>query len=138
MDSAKLIKAREYYDLVSGGASKKDAALSVYNKKSDTAIKNIEQSPEYLTIIAAASQIEREQLRREVEAIKRKQIKTYSSLLDKGDALIEEANTVEEKVIAQRNQRENLSVGVVESAVDWFGEDRNKNDLGDVLEGVIL
>lgn len=135
MDHAKLIKAREYYDLVRGGAAKKDAALAVYKKKD---VKWIESSPEYLAIISAASQVEKEELRHEIEQIKRKQIKTYSDLLDKGNELMEEASTTEEKIAAQANQRANLSTGVVENAISWAGEDRNQHDLGDVLEGVIV
>lgn len=134
MDSAKLIKAREYYDLVKGGAAKKDAALTVYGKKSYPA----EETPEYLAIVSAASQVEKQELRKEIEQLKRKQIKTYSDLLDKGNELMEEATSVQEKIAAQANQRANLSTGVVESAIDWAGENRNQDDLGDVLEGVIL
>lgn len=134
MDSAKLIKAREYYDLVKGGAAKKDAALAVYGKKSYPA----EETPEYLAIVSAASQVEKQELRKEIEQLKRKQIKTYSDLLDKGAELIDEASSVQEKIAAQANQRANLSTGVVESAIDWAGENRNQDDLGDVLEGIVL
>lgn len=135
MDSAKLIKAREYYDLVQGGAAKKDAALTVYKKKD---VKSVENSPEYLAIVSAASQVQKLELRKDIENLKRKQIKTYSDLLDKGSELMEDANTMEEKIAAQANQRANLSTGVLDSAIAWDGEDRNQNDLGDVLEGVIL
>lgn len=135
MDSAKLIKAREYYDLVQGGAAKKDAALATFKKRD---VKMIETSPEYLAIVSAASQVEKAELRKEVEALKRKQVKTYSNLLDKGNELMDEANTVEEKIAAQANQRANLTTGVLDSAIAWDGEDRNQNDLGDVLEGVIV
>lgn len=134
MDSAKLIKAREYYELVKGGVAKTEAALTVYGKKKT----QIEQTPEYLAIVSAASQVEREELRREVEVLKRKQIKTYSDLLDKGAELMEEATTIEEKTMAQANQRANLTTGVLDSAIAWDGENRNQNDLGNVLEGVIV
>lgn len=134
MDSAKLIKAREYYDLVKGGAAKKDAALAVYGKKTV----KVEESPEYLAIISAASQIEKQELRKEIEQLKRKQVKTYSDLLDKGAELIEGATTFEDKVRAQANQRANLTTGVLDSAIAWDGDNRNQNDLGDVLEGVIV
>lgn len=135
MDSAKLIKAREYYDLVQGGADKKSAALEVYKKKD---VKGIESSPEYLAIISAASQLQKQELKKELEAVKRKQLKVYSDLLDKGNELMESAESVEEKIAAQANQRANLTTGVVENAIAWDGEDRNQNDLGDVLEGVII
>ena len=132
MDSAKLIKAREYYDKVAGGEDKKSAALAVYGNRSP---KSIEQTPEYLAIISAVNQLQKEELRKDIE---RKQIKTYSDLLDKGSELIDEASSVQEKIAAQANQRANLSTGVVESAIDWAGDNRNQDDLGDVLEGIIL
>lgn len=133
MDQARLIKAREYYDQVQSGVSKKDAAKNV-----GVAIQRIEKMPEYLAIVSAASQVEKQELKKDIEQIKRKQIKSYSTLLDKGEELMNEAKTVEEKVLAQRNQRDNLSTGVVESAIAWDGEDRNQDDLGDVLEGVVV
>lgn len=133
MDTAKLIKAREYYDRVKGGEDKTSVALELYGRKS-----NIEKTPEYLAIISAASQVERENLKNEIEQVKRKQIKSYSTLLDKGEELMNEAESVEDKIRAQANQRANLTTGVVTEALAWDGEDRNKNDLGDVLEGVIV
>ena len=51
---------------------------------------------------------------------------------------MDEAGTMEEKIAAQANQRANLSSGIVDSAIAWDGEDRNANDLGDILEGVIV
>ena len=134
MDTAKLIKAREYYDQVQGGASKEEASLTVYGKKSYP----VEKSPEYLAIVSAANQVQKEQLKEEIEQLKRKQIKSYSTLLDKGEELMNEASTMQEKIAAQRNQRENLTTGVVDSAIAWDGEDRNQADMGDVLEGVIV
>lgn len=135
MDRVKLIKAREYYDKVSSGEDRQSAALAVYGKKG---FQRIEQTQEYLAVVSAANQVQKEELRKDIEAIKRKQIKTYSDLLDKGSALIDEATSTQEKIAAQANQRANLTTGVIESAIDWAGEDRNQNDLGDVLEGIVL
>ena len=135
MDVPKLIKTREYYDRTVGGEDKKSVALEIFGRKKTDAI---EKSPEYLAIVSAASQIEKEKLKNEIEQVKRKQIKSYSTLLDKGEELMNEASTMEEKVMAQANQRANLSSGVLDTAIAWDGEDRNKNDLGDVLEGVIV
>ena len=135
MDQTKLIKAREYYDKVKSGVPKKEAALAVVGHKNP---KKIEESDEYLAIVAAASQLEKQELKKEIEQIKKKQIKSYSNLLDKGEELMEQAETVQDKIAAQANQRANLTTGVLESALAWDGEDRNKNDLGDVLEGVIV
>ena len=135
MDVPKLIKTREYYDRTSGGEDKQSVALEIFGRKN---VGTIEQSPEYLAIVSAASQVEKEQLRQEIEQVKRKQIKSYSTLLDKGEELMNEASTTEEKIAAQANQRANLTTGVVSEALAWDGEDRNKNDLGDILEGVIV
>lgn len=135
MDVPKLIKAREYYDRTSGGEDKKSVALELYGRKSTQAI---EKSPEYLAVIAAASQLEKDKLKQEIEQVKRKQIKSYSTLLDKGEELMNEASTTEEKIAAQANQRANLTTGVLSEALAWDGEDRNKNDYGDVMEGIIV
>ena len=135
MDIPKLIKAREYYDRTSGGEDKQSVALELFGRKNTDAI---EKTPEYLAIVSAASQVEKEKLKQEIEQVKRKQIKSYSTLLDKGEELMNEAETVEDKIRAQANQRANLTTGVVSEALAWDGEDRNKNDLGDVLEGVIV
>lgn len=135
MDVPKLIKTREYYDRTNGGEDKKSVALELFGRKNTDVI---EKTPEYLAIVSAASQVEKEKLRQEIEQVKRKQIKSYSTLLDKGEELMNEANTTEEKIAAQANQRANLTTGIVSEALAWDGEDRNKNDYGDVMEGVIV
>lgn len=134
MNQAKLIKAREYYDRTQGGEDKHSVSLELFGKKATS----IEKSPEYLAIVSAASQVEKQALKKEIEQVKLKQIKAYSSLLDRGEEMMSEAGTMEEKIAAQANQRANLSSGIVDSAIAWDSEDRNANDLGDVLEGVIV
>lgn len=134
MDQAKLIKAREYYDRTQGGEDKRTVSLELFGKKGC----QVEKTPEYLAIVSAASQVEKEELRKEIEQLKRKQIKSYSNLLDKGEELMEEAESLQDKLAAQNNQRANLSTGIISEALAWDGEDRNQNDLGDILEGVIV
>lgn len=134
MDTTRLIKAREYYDRTQGGEDKKEVALSLYGRKNYP----VEKSEEYLAIVSAANQVQKEQLKQEIEKVKRKQIKAYSNLLDKGEELMEAAETTNEKIAAQANQRANLSTGVVSEAIAWDGEDRNSQDLGSVLEGIVL
>lgn len=134
MDTAKLIKAREYYDRTKGGEDRESVSLELFGKKNCS----VEKTPEYLAIVSAASQVEKQELKKEIEQVKRKQVKAYSSLLDRGEALMDEAGTMEEKIAAQANQRANLSSGIVDSAIAWDSEDRNANDLGDVLEGIIV
>lgn len=82
--------------------------------------------------------MEKEQLKVEIEQAKRKQLRSYTRLLDKGEELMDEAQTTEEKIAAQANQRANLSTGVVSEAVDWAGENRNQMDGSNILEGVII
>ena len=135
MDQAKLIKAKEYYELTKAGKTKEEASLELFGKKSPA---KVEESQEYLAVLSAASALEKAELKKEVEQIKRKQIKAYSNLIDKGEELMNEAKTLEDKMLAQNNQRKNLQTGIVENAIAWDGENRNQNDLGDILEGVIV
>lgn len=135
MDPARLLRAREYYDRVQGGEDRTSAALTVYGKKN---VQKIEQYPEYLAVVSAAAQVEKEQLKKEIEQAKRKQLRSYSKLLDKGEELMEEAKTTQDKIAAQANQRANLSTGVVSEAISWDGENRNQMDANGILEGVII
>lgn len=134
MDIPKLIKAREYYDRVRSGEDKTEVAMSIYGKKN---VQAIEQTEEYLAVWGAAAKVEKEELRLDIERAKRKQLKSYTKLLDKGEELMDEASTIQEKIAAQANQRANLSSGIVSEAVDWAGEDRNHVDDGNILEGIL-
>ena len=49
-----------------------------------------------------------------------------------------EAKGIDQKILAQRNQRENLKTGVVENAIAWDGENRNQDDLNDVMEAIVV
>lgn len=135
MDQTKLLKARQYYDKTQDGADKKAAALEIYGSKS---VQKIENSPEYIAVVSAVSQLQREELKKDLEQVKRKQLKSYSNLLDKGEELMNEAKTVDAKILAQENQRKNLQTGVVESAIAWDGENRNQDGMDNVLEGIVL
>lgn len=134
MDSTMLIQARKYYELVKGGEDKKAAALMIVGKKNP---KLIEETNEYKTIVSMAAQLEKEELRRDIEKVKKKQIQSYSKLLEDGDKMIDDADGIDQKLKAHRNQRANLGAGVVERAISWDGENRNKG-YDDVLEGVVV
>lgn len=136
MDETKMLIARKYYERVGAGEDKGEVAKDLMGAKKD--VVRIENSDEYLAIVSAAAQLEKEELKRDIEVLKRKQIKSYSSLLDKGEQLMAEADGFKDKLAAQANQRANLGTDVIDKALAWDGEDRNKNDLGDVLEGVIV
>lgn len=134
MDSTKLIQARQYYEKVVGGEDKKSAALAIIGRKK---FELIEGTDEYKAIVSAALNLEKEELKKDIEKVKKKQIKSYSKLLDDGDKMIDDASTIEQKVIAHQNQRANLGSGVIERAIAWDGEDRNQN-YDNVLEGIVL
>ena len=134
MDSTTLIQARKYYELVKDGEDKKAAALMIVGKKNP---KLIEETNEYKTIVSMAAQLEKEELKRDIEKVKKKQIQSYSKLLEDGDKMIDDANNMDQKLEAHRNQRANLGAGVIERATSWDGEDRNKG-YDDVLEGVVV
>ena len=135
MDNVKLIKAREYYDRTTAGEDKQEVALELYGRKS---VKKIEESDEYQMVVSAAAMVEKNELEQELEQAKKRQLKAFSTLLDKGEELMDEAETTDDKIKAQANQRANLATGVVSEAISWNGPDRNQNDMSDVLEGVIL
>lgn len=134
MDSTKLIQARQYYEKVAGGEDKKSAAFAVIGRKK---FELVEETDEYKAIVSAALNLEKDELKRDIEKVKKKQIRSYSKLLEDGDKMIDDAASIEEKVIAHRNQRENLGSGVIEKAIAWDGEDRNK-DYDNVLEGIVV
>lgn len=134
MDSTKLIQARQYYEKVKGGEDKKSAALAIIGRKK---FELIEETDEYKAVLSAALNLEKEELKKDIEKVKKKQIRSYSKLLDDGDKMIDDATSIEEKVIAHQNQRANLGSGVIEKAIAWDGEDRNK-DYDNVLEGIVV
>lgn len=136
MDPTKMILARKYYERVGAGEDKGEVAKDLMGTKKDAV--RIENSDEYLAIVSAAAQLEKLQLKGDIEKLKRKQINAYSNLLDKGEEILEQAETVQEKIAAQANQRANLGTDVLDRALAWDGEDRNSNDLGDVLDAVII
>lgn len=134
-DPRELIKAREFHDLKLDGMAEKDAALQVYGTAK---LSSIQETPEFLAVKAAVVKAQQEQLAQDIAHLQSKKVKAYSLLLDKGEELMAEATSLQEKAAAQANQRANLGVGVIEAAMSWNGEDRNQEDLGDILEGVVL
>lgn len=133
MDNQTLIKTREYYDRTQAGENKKEVSMELFGKSPQV----VERLPEYLAIVSAMNQVLKEELKTELEHTKRKQLKSYSKLLDKGDELIDNAKTTEEKIAAQANQRENLASGVIDNAVAWDSANRNQETM-DILEGIIV
>lgn len=131
-----MIVARKYYERVGAGEDKTKVAKDLVGTKNGVA--KIENSDEYLAIVSAAAQLEKLQLKNDIEKLKRKQIRTYSNLLDKGEEILEQATTTQEKIAAQANQRANLGIDTLDKAIAWDSLDRNSNDIGDVLDAVIV
>lgn len=129
MNTDALMVAREYYDKVTAGGDRKKVA-----KDLGVTIA-IERSPEYRAIITAMADLERDQLKYELEMTKRRQLHAYTKLLDKGEELMEQAKTTEEMIKAQSNQRANLQSGVVDDAATWEIPSTNT---GNVLDGVVI
>lgn len=135
IESSKLYKTKQYYERVQAGEDKKSVALEIFGRKRTNVI---ESSEEYQAIVGAKADIERQMLKEEMEMAKRRQLKAYNKLLDKGEELMESATTTDEKIKAQANQRANLTTGVISEAASWADENRNQQDFGNVLEGVII
>lgn len=135
IESSKLYKTKQYYERVQAGEDKQSVALEIFGRKRTG---TIESSEEYQAIVGAKADIERQMLKEEMEMAKRRQLKAYNKLLDKGEELMESATTTDEKIKAQANQRANLTTGVITEAASWADENRNQQDFGNVLEGVII
>ena len=135
INNKELIKAREYYDLVESGKSRKEAALIAYGNKAPF---RIEATEEYIAVINAVARVQQIELAQEIEETRRKQLKHYSKMLDRGDEIYEQAETTNEKIAAQANQRANLELTLVDKNLAWNSENRNDVDMGDILEGVLV
>ena len=121
-----LKDAKDYIALTLSGASKKDAALKVLGTTDSQAIRTMENNHQL-------------QLTRELQTLQTKTLKAQAELLDQGSALLNQAQTIEEKIQAQENQRRNLENSVIDHAQSWAGPDRNKDaSEASILDGVII
>lgn len=132
MKEVSLKTAKEYIALVLSDVPRKEAA-SRFKLSPAT----IEKSESYLALHGTMVSTHRQALTAELEQLQLKKTKAYSSLLDEGARLMGEAETIEDRIKAQENQRRNLDVNLIEQAQDWYSEDRNHTE-PDLLEGVII
>ena len=131
-----LKDAKDYIALTLSGASKKDAALKVLGTTDSQAIRTMENSDAFKLLRTTMENNHQLQLTR---ALQTKTLKAQAELLDQGSALLNQAQTIEEKIQAQENQRRNLENSVIDHAQSWAGPDRNKDaSEASILDGVII
>lgn len=122
------------------GLSERDAYKLVFKEKATPAtLRNLRESEDYAFVANAVRNVHRKETLDEIDKLKLKKAKSYSSLLDAGNELLNLASStkdVETIAKAQENQRRNLAVSVIEDADNW-GFDTSSADY-DVLEGVIV
>ena len=137
MAKTKLKDAKDYIALTLQGKSKKDAALAVLGKNDPQTIRTMENSEAYSILYNTMANNHKLALAVELQNIQKESLKAQSKLLQTGNDLIDQAETLDDKIKASENQRRNLESTIIDKAEDWAGPDRNKA-AGDILDGVII
>ena len=139
MPKTKLKDAKDYIALTLEGKSKKDAALQVLGRNDPQTIRTMENSEAYQILINTMANNHKVALASQLQDIQTKTLKAQADLLDQGSQMMAEAETLDDKIKAQENQRRNLETSVVDKAEDWAGINRNKNaNESDILDGIVL
>lgn len=132
--SIKLEDAKKYISLTLQGESKRKAAAAVHST-----YREIEKSEAYRLLHTTMVNAHQLQLTKDLQDLQTKTVKAQAELLDQGSALLNQAETLDDKLKAQENQRRNLETTVIERASSWNGPDRNHDaNEASILEGVIL
>lgn len=137
MAKTKLKDAKDYIALTLQGKSKKDAALAVLGKNDPQTIRTMENSEAYSILYNTMANNHKLALAVELQNIQKESLKAQSKLLQTGNDLIDQAETIDDKIKASENQRRNLESTIVDKAEDWAGPDRNKA-AGELLDGIII
>lgn len=137
MAKTSLKDAKDYIALTLQGVPKKDAALKVLGHNDPQAIRTMENSEAYSILYNTMANNHKLALAVELQNIQKESLKAQSKLLAQGNQMMDEAQTLDDKIKAQENQRRNLETSIIDKAEDWAGPDRNKA-AGDLLEGVIV
>lgn len=134
-----LKDAKDYIALTIAGQSKKDAALEVLGRNDPQTIRTMENSEAYQILINTMANNHKVALAAELQDIQTQTLRAQSKLLEQGNEMMDEAQTLDDKIKAQENQRRNLETSVVDKAEDWAGINRNK-DAGssDILDGIVI
>lgn len=138
MGKTKLKDAKDYIALTLEGKSKKDAALQVLGKNDPQTIRTMENSEAYQILINTMANNHKVALAAELQNIQTATLKAQSKLLEQGNQMMDEAETLDDKIKAQENQRRNLETSVVDKAQDWAGPGRNKDATDNLLEGIVI
>ena len=139
MGKTKLKDAKDYIALTLEGKSKKDAALEVLGRNDPQTIRTMENSEAYQLLINTMANNHKVALASQLQDIQTKTLKAQADLLDQGSQMMAEAETLDDKIKAQENQRRNLETSVVERAEDWAGINRNKDaGAADILDGIVI
>lgn len=134
-----LKDAKDYIALTIGGTSKKDAALQVLGRNDPQTIRTMENSEAYQILINTMANNHKVALAAELQDIQTATLKAQSKLLEQGNQMMDEAETLDDKIKAQENQRRNLETSVVDKAEDWAGINRNKDaNSSDILDGIVI
>lgn len=139
MSKTKLKDAKDYIALTLQGKSKKDAALAVLGRNDPQTIRTMENSEAYQILINTMANNHKVALASQLQDIQTQTLKAQSKLLEQGNQMMDEAETLDDKIKAQENQRRNLETSVVDKAEDWAGINRNKDaGAADILDGIIV
>lgn len=139
MAKTKLKDAKDYIALTLEGKSKKDAALAVLGRNDPQTIRTMENSEAYQILINTMANNHKVALASQLQDIQTQTLKAQSKLLEQGNQMMDEAETLDDKIKAQENQRRNLETSVVDKAEDWAGINRNKDaGAADILDGIVI
>lgn len=139
MSKTKLKDAKDYIALTLEGKSKKDAALEVLGRNDPQTIRTMENSEAYQILINTMANNHKVALASQLQDIQTATLKAQSKLLEQGNQMMDEAETLDDKIKAQENQRRNLETSVVDRAEDWAGINRNKDaNSADILDGIVI
>lgn len=134
-----LKDAKDYIALTIAGQSKKDAALQVLGRNDPQTIRTMENSEAYQILINTMANNHKVALASQLQDIQTATLKAQSKLLEQGNQMMDEAETLDDKIKAQENQRRNLETSVVDKAEDWAGINRNKDaGAADILDGIVI
>lgn len=134
-----LKDAKDYIALTISGTSKKDAALQVLGHNDPQTIRTMENSEAYQILINTMANNHKVALASQLQDIQTQTLKAQSKLLEQGNQMMDEAETLDDKIKAQENQRRNLETSVVDRAEDWAGINRNKDaSSSDILDGIVI
>lgn len=134
-----LKDAKDYIALTISGTSKKDAALAVLGRNDPQTIRTMENSEAYQILINTMANNHKVALASQLQDIQTQTLKAQSKLLEQGNQMMDEAETLDDKIKAQENQRRNLETSVVDKAEDWAGINRNKDaNSSDILDGIVI